>query len=145
MRRLLVAAVVLLSACGGEDAPVFDGNYIGQLTSTANCSDGTSSQSSSGAMEWLLTTSGGALLINDGKPCAPLTARPHSPGADVDPKTCLDEPASGGTLSLGYTGGSVSLSGQVLSVGLLTTSTLKRSGQSDLICDGQVFGKLTRN
>jgi hypothetical protein len=137
---LVVAAVVLVTACG----PAWEGTYNGTFSWTETCSDGINTSEAT-PVEWKLTENGGVLTIS------PLTGTCGSFTADIDganatlrAKSCPSFTSGGFTYVPQLTGGTVSVKDERLT-GLMTfftnfsgnySGTCNATGGIDLIRTG---------
>jgi hypothetical protein len=144
MKATLAVVAVLLVGCGPE-APEFDGQYMGAMVTTGTCDDGGRINTSE-AVRIAVKSQAGSLLINDGSSCADYTAAVSGSSAVFNPKLCPDETASNGNVAhLKATGGTVSLSGDVLAVALeQAVSVYSSLGAHVRECTGTASGNLQR-
>jgi hypothetical protein len=115
---MLVAAVMALTACGGDYREPLIGTWNGTDTVTLSSAYSATDTIQPFAVTVHISASGNQDLLIDGFEC-PLTALAHT-GQDfsIDPSSCsFTDAATGCAYTFSYSGGTGTLSGRVLQVG----------------------------
>lgn len=144
MRNLAALLVVLsVSACG----PEWDGAFSGTLKKRLACSGGPATEEYVEATAHLVDGDSLAVTFKGEKAFlfsdCDLTAKPDGETATIEQKVCAAKNTDQGTVTTTFTGGTIAINGDMITVGISANVQFGASGLSET-CPLSVYGTMAR-
>lgn len=137
--RKWIALLAVVLGCGG---PSWDGRFVGPVTTTGSCSDGSGVQPSTVNGDWALEEKSSGLEVVTNGTCGTILADTNGDVATMRGKSCPGFSNGGFNYQPSLTGGRLTLNGDT--IGVTSEIRLAVTGASNGTCTTTITGTLTR-
>ena len=140
--RVGVAVLSMCCVFSLNCGPVWDGRYVGTLTTSGTCSDGSAIPPGTNEGDWVLDETGQGLSVQTNGSCGTFMADITGDLARPRGKSCAPFSGDGFSFSPAITGGTISLNDKAIVPNVQQTIIV--SGAASATCRTSTTGIMTR-